>query len=177
VSDEVTGEICEQCGRNMVIKMGRYGKFLACPGFPECRNTRPLLEPTGVPCPHCEGELVVRRSKKGRKFYGCSRYPDCDFVVWDEPSAEKCPRCGGLLVIKKGRGEQEELECVNEQCRYRFGRERGDGSNGEAARDVAAGIETVPEKSSFASWHESALQPPAGTKPGRAANPETGGRS
>ncbi|AEG14582.1 DNA topoisomerase I [Desulfofundulus kuznetsovii DSM 6115] len=177
VSDEVSEEICEQCGRNMVVKMGRYGKFLACPGFPECRNTRPLLEPTGVPCPQCKGELVVRRSKKGRKFYGCSRYPDCDFVVWDEPSGEKCPRCGGILVIKKGRGEQEELECVNEQCRYRVDREKKAGSNGEAARDVAAGSKLVEEKPSFDSWHNDALLPLMRAKSGRTATRGTGGRS
>ncbi|NHM25918.1 type I DNA topoisomerase [Desulfofundulus sp. TPOSR] len=177
VSDEVSEEICEQCGRNMVVKMGRYGKFLACPGFPECRNTRPLLEPTGVPCPQCKGELVVRRSKKGRKFYGCSRYPDCDFVVWDEPSGEKCPRCGGILVIKKGRGEQEELECINEQCRYRVDREKKAGSNGEAARDVAAGSKLVEEKPSFDSWHNDALLPLMGAKSGRTATRGTGGRS
>ncbi|SHI90252.1 type I DNA topoisomerase [Desulfofundulus thermosubterraneus] len=177
VSDEVSEEICEQCGRNMVVKMGRYGKFLACPGFPECRNTRPLLEPTGVPCPQCKGELVVRRSKKGRKFYGCSRYPDCDFVVWDEPSGEKCPRCGGLLVIKRGRGEQEELECINERCRYRVGREKKAGSDGQAARDVAAGSELAEEGPFFESWHGDALLSPAGAKSSRTANPGTGGRS
>ena len=87
----------------MVIKMGRYGKFLACPGFPECRNTKPLLEPIGVPCPRCEGEIVIRRSKKGRKFYGCSRYPQCEFVTWDPPSKTRCPKCGDLMVEKKER--------------------------------------------------------------------------
>ncbi|WP_078060470.1 type I DNA topoisomerase [Desulfotomaculum copahuensis] len=116
VADEVTDEVCEYCGRNMVIKMGRYGKFLACPGFPECRNTRPLLEPTGVSCPRCTGELVLRRSKKGRKFYGCSRYPDCDFVVWDEPLKEKCPHCGGLMVQKAGRGQKAAPRCINPEC-------------------------------------------------------------
>ena len=115
LADEVTEEVCEQCGRNMVIKMGRYGKFLACPGFPDCRNTRPLLEPTGVNCPRCKGELVLRRSKKGRAFYGCSNYPDCGFVVWDRPSNEKCPLCGGITVIKKARGK-EEHKCVNQEC-------------------------------------------------------------
>ncbi len=115
IADEVTEEICEQCGRNMVIKMGRYGKFLACPGFPECRNTKPLLEPTGVNCPRCSGELVLRRSKKGRAFYGCSNYPECDFVVWDRPSNERCPQCGGITVVKKVRGK-EEHKCVDVNC-------------------------------------------------------------
>lgn len=116
VADEVTDEICEQCGKNMVIKMGRFGKFLACPGFPDCRNTKPLLEPTGVACPRCEGELVLRRSKKGRKFYGCSRYPECDFVTWDVPTNEKCPHCGDLMVEKSSRGKEKILQCVNENC-------------------------------------------------------------
>lgn len=116
VADEVTEEVCEQCGRNLVIKIGRFGKFLACPGFPECRNTRPLLEPTGVKCPRCEGELVIRRSKKGRKFFGCSRYPECDFVTWDQPSKVKCPECGDLMVEKKGAGNNVTLRCINEKC-------------------------------------------------------------
>ncbi|OPZ72320.1 MAG: DNA topoisomerase 1 [Firmicutes bacterium ADurb.Bin456] len=116
VADEVTEEICEQCGRNMVVKMGRFGKFLACPGFPECRNTKPLLEPTGVPCPRCQGEIVIRRSKKGRKFYGCSSYPQCDFVTWDPPSKTRCPECGDLMVEKKGAGNTVVLKCINSGC-------------------------------------------------------------
>ena len=115
VADEVSDEVCEHCGRNLVIKMGRYGKFLACPGFPDCRNTKPLLEPTGVNCPRCPGELVLRRSKKGRKFYGCSLYPECDFVVWDQPTTEKCPDCGAMMVQKSSRGK-EYLRCSSEQC-------------------------------------------------------------
>ncbi|MFZ5634804.1 MAG: type I DNA topoisomerase [Bacillota bacterium] len=115
VADEVTGEQCEICSRNLVVKMGRYGKFLACPGFPECRFTKPLLEPTGVKCPECSGELVLRRSKKGRTFYGCSNYPDCQFTVWDRPSPEKCPVCGGLTVYKKSRGK-ERIKCVSPNC-------------------------------------------------------------
>ncbi|AEG60124.1 type I DNA topoisomerase [Desulforamulus ruminis] len=116
VADEVTDEKCELCGRNMVIKLGRYGKFLACPGFPDCRNTKPLLEPTGVGCPKCSGEMVLRRSKKGRKFYGCSRYPECDFVTWDVPTQEKCPQCGGMMVEKNSRGKEKRTECINEKC-------------------------------------------------------------
>jgi len=118
VAEEVTEEICEQCGRNMVVKMGRYGKFLACPGFPECRNTRPLLEPTGIGCPRCGGELVARRSKKGRKFFGCNRYPECDFITWDQPSKTKCPECGDLMVEKKGSGKKINLRCINEKCAH-----------------------------------------------------------
>lgn len=116
VADEVTEEVCELCGRNLVIKMGRFGKFLACPGFPACRNTRPLLEPTGVSCPRCEGEMVVRRTKKGRKFFGCSHYPECDFTTWDEPAKEKCPKCGGLMVKKRIASGKAVLRCVSGEC-------------------------------------------------------------
>lgn len=119
VEDEVTDEICEQCGRNMVIKMGRYGKFLACPGFPECRNTKPLLEPTGVSCPDCAGELVLRRSKKGRKFYGCNNYPDCQFVVWDQPTNQKCPQCQSMMVMKESKGNKI-YRCSNKDCKEKI---------------------------------------------------------
>lgn len=115
LADEVTDELCEHCSRNLVIKMGRYGKFLACPGFPDCRYTRPLLEPTGVNCPQCSGQLVLRRSKKGRTFYGCSSYPDCEFTVWDRPSQEKCSLCQGLTVYKKSKGK-EEIKCILPDC-------------------------------------------------------------
>lgn len=125
VEDEVTEEICEQCGRNLVIKMGRYGKFLACPGFPECRNTKPLLEPTGVPCPNCTGELVLRRSKKGRKFYGCNNYPDCEFVVWDKPTNLKCSRCQSMMLLKESRGKKI-YQCSNKECKERMIPEDGD---------------------------------------------------
>ncbi len=98
--DEVTEVICDKCGRNMVIKNGRFGKFLACPGFPECRNTKVLVEKIGVPCPNCEGEIVVKRSKSGRVFYGCSNYPDCNTSFWSKPIDEKCPDCGAILLDK-----------------------------------------------------------------------------
>lgn len=116
VADEVSDEVCELCGKNMVVKLGRFGKFLACPGFPECRNTKPLLEPTGVGCPNCQGEIVLRRSKKGRKFYGCSSYPECEFVTWDLPTKEKCPHCGGIMVEKKSKAKEKKLQCINEHC-------------------------------------------------------------
>ncbi|MCF8010772.1 MAG: type I DNA topoisomerase [Clostridiales bacterium] len=115
IEDEVTDEVCEQCGRNLVVKMGRYGKFLACPGFPDCRYTKPLLEHTGVSCPECGGELVIRRSRKGRKFYGCSNYPNCEFVTWDQPTARKCPECGSMMVQKNVRGK-EVYRCINKEC-------------------------------------------------------------
>jgi DNA topoisomerase-1 len=106
LKDEPSGEDCEKCGRPMVIKLGRYGKFLACSGFPECRNSRPLLEKIGVTCPTCkEGEIVERRSKKGRTFYGCERYPTCDFVAWNKPVNATCPRCGSYMVEAGRKGQ------------------------------------------------------------------------
>ncbi|MBU5670053.1 type I DNA topoisomerase [Peptoniphilus sp. MSJ-1] len=119
ISDPVTDVICDKCGRNMVIKMGRYGKFLACPGFPECRNTKPLVEKIDVKCPKCkDGEIVVKRSKKGRKFFGCSNYPDCDFVSWNKPIAEKCPKCGEILTETNSRNKKI-IKCSNNTCDYR----------------------------------------------------------
>lgn len=117
LQDEVSDVICEQCGRNMVIKYGRFGRFLACPGFPECKNTKPILEETGVHCPKCaEGMLVQRRSKKGgRTFYGCARYPDCDFVTWQKPVARPCPECGGLMVEKRTKDNMQHV-CSDTNC-------------------------------------------------------------
>lgn len=117
IADEESDQICENCGRNMVIKTGRYGKFLACPGFPECRNTKPILEETGIVCPKCgEGKTILRSTRKGRKFYGCSRYPKCDFVSWNEPTGEKCPVCEGFLVIKAGKNPK--VVCSNNKCKF-----------------------------------------------------------
>lgn len=113
IEDEVTDVICEECGRNMVVKYGPHGKFLACPGFPECRNTKPYLEKIGVPCPKCGADVVGRKTKKGRRYYGCISYPDCDFMSWQKPSREKCPQCGGTLLEKGSR-----LVCMDEQCGY-----------------------------------------------------------
>lgn len=117
VQDEPTDIICEKCGRNMVIKMGRYGKFIACPGYPECKNIKSFLEPIGVKCPKCgKGDVVLRKSKKGRTFYGCSLYPDCDYVSWTEPSNERCPQCGEILYKKKGKVTK--LYCATEGCGF-----------------------------------------------------------
>ena len=113
VADEETDVICENCGRHMVIKYGPHGKFLACPGFPECRNTKPYFEKTGVACPKCGKDIVVKRTRKGRTYYGCMGNPECDFMVWQKPSKIKCPRCGGLM-LEKGR----KLVCWNEKCGY-----------------------------------------------------------
>jgi DNA topoisomerase-1 len=104
IQDEVSDEVCEKCGRPLVYKMGRFGKFLACSGFPDCRNTKPIVKDIGVACPKCkEGKVVERRSKKGRIFYGCDRYPDCDFVSWDKPVDKPCPQCASLLVEKRSK--------------------------------------------------------------------------
>ncbi|WBW49287.1 type I DNA topoisomerase [Peptoniphilus equinus] len=119
IKPEVTDVICDKCGRNMVIKFGRYGKFLACPGFPECRNTKPLIEKIGVACPKCgDGQIVVKRSKKGRKFYGCSHYPECDFVTWNKPIDRTCPKCGEILTEANSRKEHG-IKCSNPNCDYR----------------------------------------------------------
>ncbi len=113
IEDEVTEVICEECGRNMVVKYGPHGKFLACPGFPECRNTKPYLEKIGVQCPKCNEDLVIRKTKKGRRYYGCISYPDCDFMSWQKPSVEKCPDCGGIMLEKGNK-----LVCMDEQCGF-----------------------------------------------------------
>lgn len=113
IEDEVTDVICEQCGRNMVIKYGPHGKFLACPGFPECKNTKPYLEKIGVPCPVCGKDVVVKRSKKGRLYYGCENNPECEFMSWQRPSKEKCPSCGGYMLEKGNK-----LVCADEHCGY-----------------------------------------------------------
>ena len=117
VKDEVSDVICENCGSNMVIKMGRFGKFLACPNFPECRNTKPILEEVDADCPKCGGAIVQRKSKKGRKFYGCEKYPECDFVSWDLPVREKCPDCGSFMV-QKNTASEKKVKCTNKECGY-----------------------------------------------------------
>ena len=113
IEDEVTDVVCEECGRNMVIKYGPHGKFLACPGFPECRNTKPYLEKIGVACPKCGKDIVLRKTKKGRRYYGCEDNPECDFMSWQKPSEEKCPKCGSYMVEKGNK-----LCCSNEQCGF-----------------------------------------------------------
>ncbi len=118
IEDEITDVICENCGRNMVIKYGPHGKFLACPGFPECRNTKPYLEKIGVPCPLCGKEVVIRKTKKGRRYYGCEDNPNCEFMSWARPVAERCPQCGGWMVIK---GNQ--IACSDKECGYVTARE------------------------------------------------------
>lgn len=116
LKEDETDVICEKCGRKMVVKVGRYGKFLACPGYPECKNVKKLINDTGAPCPKCGGKIVERKSKRGRVFYGCSEYPKCDFVSWDPPSKEKCPVCGKTLMQKKTKDRR--LYCVTEGCAF-----------------------------------------------------------
>ena len=119
IEDEVTDEICEECGRNMVIKYGPHGKFLACPRFPECRNTKPYLEKIGVKCPVCGKEVVVRKTKKGRRYYGCENNPECEFMSWQKPSEKKCPQCGNYMVEKGNK-----LVCGDEHCGYSENKEK-----------------------------------------------------
>lgn len=117
IPDEVSDVVCEKCGAMMVYKMGRFGRFLACPNFPSCRNTKALVEKIDVLCPKCGAAIIKRKSKRGKPFYGCERYPECDFVSWDRPVAEKCPKCGSMMVYKMGaRGAY--TMCTNKDCAY-----------------------------------------------------------
>lgn len=117
VPDEVSDVQCEKCGAMMVYKMGRFGKFLACPNFPECRNTKAIVEKIDVPCPKCGAALIKRKSKRGKPFYGCERYPECDFVSWDKPAKDKCPQCGSLMVNKIGQHGAYTM-CTNKECGF-----------------------------------------------------------
>ena len=101
----------------MVVKTGRYGKFLACPGFPDCRNTKPIIEEAGVLCPKCQNKVLVKKTKKGRKYYGCENNPKCDFMSWDKPTGEKCPKCGSFMVSKYSNSKSQ-AKCSNEKCKY-----------------------------------------------------------
>lgn len=114
IEDEVSDVVCEQCGRNMVIKYGPHGKFLACPGFPECKNTKTYFEKIGVQCPKCGKDIVIRKTQKGRKYYGCENNPECDFMTWQRPSGKICPKCGNALLIKG-----QKLVCADVACGYR----------------------------------------------------------
>lgn len=116
IEDEKTDIICEECGRNMVIKYGRFGKFLACPGFPECRNTKPLFEDSGVLCPKCGGKVYIKKTKKGRRYYGCENNPECDLMLWNKPTGKACPKCGGILVEKGTKNKH--IACTDPECGY-----------------------------------------------------------
>ncbi|NLK95646.1 MAG: type I DNA topoisomerase [Clostridiales bacterium] len=119
IEDEVSDVPCDKCGRMMVIKRGRYGKFLACPGYPECKNAKPIVEELDVPCPECGKKIVAKKSKRGKKFFGCSGYPDCKFVSWNEPVNEKCPECKSYMVKKFSKKEGEYIQCSNKECGYK----------------------------------------------------------
>ena len=116
IEDQPTGEICELCGKPLVIKTGRFGDFIACSGYPECKNTKPIIKSIGVKCPNCGNEIVARRSKKGRLFYGCTGYPKCNMVFWNKPVDKLCPKCGSLMTEKKSK--KGELVCSNQECGY-----------------------------------------------------------
>ncbi|KGM97742.1 DNA topoisomerase I [Clostridium novyi A str. 4552] len=123
IEDEVTDVKCDKCGRNMVIKHGRFGDFLACPGYPECKNTKPIVKELDVPCPVCGGKILLRKSRKGRKFYGCSNYPECNFVSWSEPVKDKCPNCGSYMVKKQSKSKGNYIECSNKECKTKIQQE------------------------------------------------------
>ncbi|MCX0378339.1 type I DNA topoisomerase [Clostridium perfringens] len=118
IEDKVSDVPCDKCGRLMVIKHGRFGDFLACPGYPECQNTKPIVEEVDANCPLCGGKILVKRSKKGNRFYGCSNYPECNFVSWYEPTNEKCPECGSYMVNRYSKSKGEYLQCSDKECKY-----------------------------------------------------------
>ena len=120
IQDEVTDVICEKCGRNMVIKSGRFGKFLACPGFPECTNTKPITEDTGAACPVCGAKVVKKKSARGYVYYSCDTYPTCQFMTWDKPLKTKCPNCDSSLFRHTDRDSKEVTDvCLREGCGYK----------------------------------------------------------
>ncbi|MPM73999.1 DNA topoisomerase 1 [bioreactor metagenome] len=119
IEDKVSEVKCDKCGKFMVIKQGRFGDFLACPGYPECQNTKPLAREVEAPCPKCQGTVLEKRSKKGKTFFGCSNYPNCDFVSWHEPSTEKCPECGEIMLKRYSKAKGDYLECSNKSCKYK----------------------------------------------------------
>ena len=119
IEDKVSDVPCDKCGRMMVIKRGRYGDFLACPGYPECKNAKPIVEELDVPCPECGKKIVVKKSKKGKKFFGCSGYPECKFVSWNEPVKDKCPKCNAYMVLKYSKKDGNYVQCSNSECGYK----------------------------------------------------------
>ena len=129
IKDEVSDVVCDKCGAMMVYKFGRFGRFLACPNFPECRNTKAIQVEIAAPCPVCGAKLLEKTSRKGRKFYGCERYPECDFVSWEMPVEQRCPKCGGYMVFKRGRKGENYHVCANENCRERVAAPAGEDEN------------------------------------------------
>ena len=116
LEEDKTDLVCDKCGKPMVVKYGRYGRFIACSGYPDCKNIVKIVNKIGVPCPKCGGDVIAKNTKKGRQFFGCSNYPDCDFVSWYEPTTEKCPNCGSILFKKKGK--KPKLFCSSDGCGF-----------------------------------------------------------
>ena len=106
LKDEVSDVVCDKCGAMMVYKQGKFGKFLACPEFPKCRNTKTIVKEVGVPCPKCGGEVIEKKSRRGKIFYGCKKFPECDFTSWNKPTTKKCDKCGGVMFERTGRGKK-----------------------------------------------------------------------
>jgi len=132
LTDEVSDVQCEHCGRQMVYKYGRYGRFLACPGYPECKNIKSIKKELDVDCPNCGGKIVERRSKKGRRFYGCANYPDCTFISWYPPAKTSCPKCGSYCVIKRTKSQGEMVVCSKKECGYKINKETLEEKGAEA---------------------------------------------
>ena len=139
LEEDKTDLICDKCGKPMVVKFGRYGKFIACSGYPDCKNIVKMISTIGVPCPKCGGDVIVRKTKRGRDFYGCSNYPNCDFVSWYQPTNEKCPQCGSVLFKKKGKTPK--LFCNEEGCGY----QRDDDTEDAAIIQIAVNKEETPK--------------------------------
>ena len=147
VPDEVTEEICEVCGRNMVVKIGRFGKFLACPGFPECKNTKPIVEKMPGRCPQCGSTILKRKSKRGYAYYACERGAECGFMTWDVPTAEDCPKCGMTMFKRSGKGRMKPF-CVNGTCENFLPEDkRGYYKKKETAEETPAAEEKTEKKS------------------------------
>lgn len=143
IEDKVTDILCDKCGRNMVIKHGRFGDFLACPGYPDCKNTKPIVEELDVKCPKCGGKVLIKKSKKGRKFYGCGNYPECDFVSWFEPVEERCPSCNSYMVKKFSKSKGDYLQCANDECKHIENRPAKNKDEENSNKEVEINVETV----------------------------------
>ena len=120
IEDKVSDVPCDKCGKMMVVKQGRFGEFLACPGYPECKNTKAIVEELDVACPDCGGKVVVKRSKKGRKFYGCDNYPECKFVSWYEPTNKRCEKCDSMMVLRYSKAKGNYYACSNNECKHQI---------------------------------------------------------
>lgn len=131
IEDKVSDVPCDKCGRMMVIKRGRFGEFLACPGYPECKNAKPIVEEIDAPCPECGKPIVAKRSKKGKKFFGCSGYPECNFVSWNEPVKEKCPECNSYMVLKYSKAKGNYIQCANKECSHKVEIKKNEEKNTE----------------------------------------------